>query len=387
MNANITQADALAMDRLIAWVDAIDVPMFLLVPEPGDRLEYAHANGAFGRATGIAPENLVGRTAAEVFPARTAARMDANHRQCLAASGPVSCEECVHLGAHATWWQTTLSKPAGFDNAVILGVAVTITERKARDFAAAEALAALTEKFDDLRLFSTMAAHDARSPLATVSDLIGIVLDGFKDMGDGKPELLRLVSETVREALTQITATLERGRGLRHGPATQARVDLDSLCGDIAAMVDPEMSLTIDTPELTVICDEVVVQIGVRNLMANAARFCRSRIAVEVREGQQPGQLVIDVVDDGPGLPDGTTLGDLTKRGENRDGSHGFGLTSIAHLLGSRGGTLELCATSGHSALSGARFRMILPGRIEAREDGIFAATSAMNAAGTAGAV
>ncbi len=358
------QSDELAMARLLTWVDGIDLPMFVLRTLDNDRLEFVHSNAALGRVTGLTPSVLAGRTAAEVFPARAAARLEGNYRQCLNQTEPVSYEECLLLDGVDTWWETTLSKPAGFSGQVILGVAIAITDRKNREFASAEAMAELTAQFDELRLFSTMAAHDARSPLATVSSLIDLVLDQFEDMGDGKTELLRLCSQTVDEALTQITSTLERGRSMQQGSRPETDIDLGRLCADIAAMVDPEMNMDITIPDLHVHCDEVVVQMGIRNLMSNAARYCRSRISVEASEDRQRGQLIIDVADDGPGLPEGMTLAELTRRGHKRDGSHGFGLASIAQLLGSRGGTFEVVHDVAHAELPGARFRMILPGRI-----------------------
>jgi signal transduction histidine kinase len=129
-------------------------------------------------------------------------------------------------------------------------------------------------------------------------------------------------------------------------------------------MIDPEMRLTIDLPDLVVVCDEVVVQMGVRNLMANAARHCESRIAVDARAAGDGEHLVIDISDDGLGLPEGAVLSDLTRIGAGREGSHGFGLASIAQVLQSRGGTLSIVPADTASALRGARFRMVFPGRI-----------------------
>ncbi|MBL4628222.1 MAG: PAS domain-containing protein [Roseicyclus sp.] len=359
-----TQPDDLAMARLLAWVDGIDLPMFVLSYVAGDRLEFVHANGALARVANVATTLFPGRIAFEIFPARMAERLDNNFRKCLCSDEPYSYEECLMIEGREAWWQTTLSKPCGFDGQVVMGVTIPITDRKAREFAAAEALADLTSRFDELRLFSTMAAHDARSPLATVSSLIDLVLEDFEDMGNGKCELLRLASNTVEEALAQISATLDRARQLQANIDVRKHVDLGRLFGDIAAMVDPEMHLSIELPQAHVECDEVMVQMGVRNLMSNAARFCKQRIVVQVTEDTTRGMLTIEIADDGPGLPQGMTLQDLTQRGEARDGVHGFGLSAIAKLVNSRGGAFEVMENGQASGLPGARFRMVLPGRM-----------------------
>lgn len=358
-----TTADR-AMERLISWTDGVDLPMFVLILLPDDRLEFVHANAALGRVADVPTTLFPGHIATEIFPARLAERLDANYRQCLKTDTPYSYEECIMLEGRETWWQTTLSKPAGFDGKVVLGVTSAITEAKDREFAAAQSLADMTERFDELRLFSTMAAHDARGPLATVSSLIDLVLEDFEDRGDGKTDLLRMASNTVEEALTQITATLERARVLEAGEVVRKPIDLGRLCGDIAAMVDPEMHLAIDVPQTNVECDEVMVQMGVRNLMSNAARFCEHHITVQVAEDRARGMLMIEVADDGPGLPDGMTLHDLTRKGEARKGVHGFGLSAIAKLVHSRGGTFEVVPPDVDEDMPGARFRIALPGKI-----------------------
>ena len=353
-----------AMGQLLRWIDGIDLPMFLMQLMPNGRLEYSHMNAALCRTTDTDAAFFKGKTISEVFPARTAEQLNRNCQDCLNSDMPVSYEECLLIETRETWWQTTLSKPAGFDGRVILGVAVSNTDQKNREFAAAETVSELTARFDELHLFSTMAAHDARSPLATVSSLVDLVLDGFEDMGDGKVELLRLISNTVDEALAQITGTLERSREMSSNVSRRTEVDLVRLTNDIAAMVDPEMALRIEVDAARVECDEVVVQMALRNLMANAARFARGRIAISLKGDASGQRLYIDVADDGPGLPDNTRIQDLCHEGEQREGSHGFGLRSISQLLKSRGGSLELGPSRPEAGLTGALFRVEFPGRI-----------------------
>ncbi len=353
-----------ALEQLVRWIAGIDLPMFILQQCPDGRLEFVHANEALGRVAGVPTSIFPGRSAEEIFPARMAAHLSANYQACLNTDDPVSYEECLMIEGRETWWQTTLSKPDGFSGTVVLGIAVTTTDAKRREFASAEAVAEMAARFDELQLFSTMAAHDARSPLATVSSLVDLILEDFEDMGDGKGELLQLVSKTVDEALTQITDTLERSRNYTGQVSSQTEVDIGRLANDIAAMVDPEMTLDFDVPFAWVECDAVVVQMGLRNLMSNGARFACERVAVRLGEDLARGLLLVDIADDGAGLAPSTRLQDLCDEGARRDGAHGFGLRSVRQLLKSRGGNLELRPPLVHENLSGACFRMELPGRI-----------------------
>ncbi|MEJ6392571.1 ATP-binding protein [Gymnodinialimonas sp. 2305UL16-5] len=353
-----------ALSRLMVWINDIDLPMFVLRRTDDTRLEYVHANGALGRIAGFDSSIMAGETPSNLFNARTAAKLEANYWECLNSDDPVSYEECVIIDGRETWWETTLSKPFGFEGQIVLGLAVSITDRKQKEFANAEMIADLNARLDEIKLFSTMAAHDARSPLATVSALIDLVLDGFSDMGDGKAELLSLCAKTVDEALEQISATLERGRQFKQASTQGDRVDLGRLCADIAAMVDPEMQMDIEIPQQIVECDKVVVQMCIRNLVSNAARYCKSAISIQVTPSARPGMIVMEVSDDGPGVPPGTTVHDLSQAAESRGDGHGFGLKSISNLLSSHGGSIEIMHDPSEGGLHGARFCMTLPGRI-----------------------
>lgn len=363
MDSITSGIDPGALARLKSWADGIDVPMAQIKCVEPDRYEFVSVNPALSSAVKLPPDHFSGRETSALFPPRVAQRLQANLDMCRASETSVSFEECFFLDGMETWWHTTLSKPDGFDGKVILIVMQNISDRKAREFAMAEAIADLTSRFDELRLFSTMAAHDARSPLATVSSLMDLVLEDFMDIGDGKVELLRLCSKTVDNALDQITTTLERGRALKTRQLATSQVNFGRLCEDIATMVDPEMQLEIAAPEVHVECDEVVLQMGLRNLMSNAARFCERRISIEVHPDSDRGTISVDVADDGPGLPSGMTVDDLIRQGESRDGAHGFGLASVAKLLQSRGGSFDLI-THDRAAMSGARFRMTLTGSV-----------------------
>lgn len=358
----VVPTQQMALPHFIKWADGIDLPIFAVVLRPDDRLEFLQVNSALGRVAKTCVSQFPGRAASELFPARVAARLEQNYRSCLQSDAAVSYDQCILLEGRETWWQTTLSQPAGFDGTVVIGISIPITERKEREFAAADTISEMADRFDDLRLFSTMAAHDARSPLATVFSLVDLVRDDFEDMGDGKLELLELASNTVAEALEQIGATLERARTLRTQTKTARKFDLGRVCADIAAMVDPEMTLEINVPHAFIECDDVIVQMCVRNLMTNAARHCDKRIDVTLAKDATPGMVWLEVADDGPGLPEGETLQSLVALGEAREGTHGFGISAISKLVRSRGGTFELLPHDPLAPLTGARFRIALPG-------------------------
>ncbi|MCQ8187059.1 sensor histidine kinase [Streptomyces rugosispiralis] len=94
-------------------------------------------------------------------------------------------------------------------------------------------------------------------------------------------------------------------------------------------------------------------------LLANAVRYARSAVTVSGR--RVPGAVVIDITDDGPGVP-AAFVGELFqpgRRADPDDGHHGagLGLPLARRLARSAGG--EVSYDAGHAP--GARFTVTLP--------------------------
>jgi two-component system, OmpR family, sensor histidine kinase PhoQ len=92
------------------------------------------------------------------------------------------------------------------------------------------------------------------------------------------------------------------------------------------------------------------------NLMDNAAKWARQRVAVRVWRGGD--RLRIHVDDDGPGFTDTQSILQLHVRGDERVPGHGVGLAVVNELVASHQGELKLA----RSDMGGARVDIALPG-------------------------
>jgi two-component system sensor histidine kinase PhoQ len=91
------------------------------------------------------------------------------------------------------------------------------------------------------------------------------------------------------------------------------------------------------------------------NVMDNAAKWARHRIAVKVwRDG---GRLRIRVDDDGAGFSDTQSILQLHVRMDERVPGHGVGLAVVNDLVTSYRGELSLS----RAELGGARLEIVLP--------------------------
>jgi two-component system sensor histidine kinase PhoQ len=98
------------------------------------------------------------------------------------------------------------------------------------------------------------------------------------------------------------------------------------------------------------------------NLIDNACKWCAGEVHVSVRPlsgNKSDGGMILQVADDGPGVPD-DAVDALLERGTRLDEStpgHGIGLAVVKELAESYGGQLAI----GRSELGGAEFRVTIP--------------------------
>ncbi|MGW3653366.1 ATP-binding protein [Streptomyces sp. NPDC000878] len=216
-----------------------------------------------------------------------------------------------------------------------------------------ETLAALETSVERQRRFVADASHELRSPIASLRTQL--------EVGAAHPELLDVdgaVEDTVR--LQRLAADLLLLARLDAGerPA-DARVDLAGL---VREQVEGRAGVTLEAAAGVEVAGSRG-QLGrlVANLLDNAQRHARSAVTVDVRrEGER---AVVEVADDGDGVPEGdrervferfVRLDDARSRD---DGGAGLGLAIARDVAVRHGGTL----TVGEAATGGALFGLRLP--------------------------
>jgi signal transduction histidine kinase len=364
MSAQVATIRKPVAPPLAAFLDSVPLPMCLLRPDPGGMPEFLHGNGALGPQAARLWERTCRADGDPTWLDGPRGRILRAVNASATSRLPVMVDERTERDGQAQWSRTVLTRIEDDGDVLVLAITMPASDDQAAAFETARALTDLSVRFEEFRVFATMAAHDARAPLATVASLLDLVVDDFSDLGNGKAELLHLCRDTVVEAMNQIATTLERARILHAAQGFEQDVDIGRLCADVAGLIDPEGRLDIAMPRGRVVCDPAVLQLVLRNLISNAAGFCRGRIEVHLGADASRGILVLHVADDGPGLPADFDLSRLIRSARERDGAHGFGLASIVQLTRARGGSLRIGAAGWQTDLPGAVFRLELPGRL-----------------------
>ncbi|MER5202291.1 ATP-binding protein [Streptomyces sp. NPDC002825] len=207
---------------------------------------------------------------------------------------------------------------------------------------------------DRQEAFLADAAHDLRTPAASLRTLAETALRGETDSADVHRRTLRLAEGMGR----LVDGLLTRAR-LMSGTAAVARqpLRLDQLVEAVVQESDAEgRRVRVEAEETVVVADPDLVRRAVGNLLDNAlAHGHAPGVPADVlltvgRDG------TLTVEDAGPGLPP-EVAGALFERFRSGAGSTGLGLSIASWVAHAHGGSL----TAGRSAAGGARFVLRLP--------------------------
>jgi signal transduction histidine kinase len=220
-------------------------------------------------------------------------------------------------------------------------------------------LARRDEASDRLRRFTGDAAHELRSPVASIR------IQAEVAVANPDPEL-------AHEVLAEVVHESERLSTLVEGLLTLARSDagelpqaepVDVVTAAYEAMArlgDAGRVVSVSAPSgpCWVSAAPAEIDLVLDNLLRNAARHARAKITVTVLPRAKSVWLVID--DDGHGVAEEhrTRVFDRFYRVQDdrarTSGGSGLGLALVAEVVRRRGGTVEV----GESPEGGARFQV-----------------------------
>lgn len=214
------------------------------------------------------------------------------------------------------------------------------------------------------REFTADAAHELRSPLASLRAQLESALQHPESVDDWRQVVTEAATDVVRLQHLADDLLLLAGHGA--APPVRTPVDLSALAEDLVREHQhlPEsaaLRLRCEAPAPAVLPGNPThLDRLLRNLLTNACRHARTEVTVTVtRSGPD---LLLSVHDDGPGIPpaDRTRVFDrFTRLDEARTratGGAGLGLPIARDLTTSHAGTLTIEDTPTGGALLVARF-------------------------------
>jgi len=210
--------------------------------------------------------------------------------------------------------------------------------------------------------FAGDVAHELRTPMAATM----IHLENALVAEDTSE--VRVTLHSARRSLGRLGRRIEQILAiarLEAGAASHHRVSLDlvtlatEVVEELAPQIDEKdvsISLTHDEPELRVFGHEVALTTMFRNLLENALRHTPDRSRVDIALRRQDGLAIIDICDDGPGIPPDrrdAVFHQFRRSAETKEAGYGLGLGIVQRAVELHSGVIELLeAPSGRGLLA-----------------------------------
>ncbi|MFK0283539.1 sensor histidine kinase [Streptomyces sp. NPDC090499] len=216
-----------------------------------------------------------------------------------------------------------------------------------------------------LRTFAADASHELRTPVASVRGHAELAL---LHPGSVPPEITRALQRIAAESSRMgemvddllLLARLDAGRPLESHPVDLTHLILDAVTDARAA--GPDHRWTLDLPEdpVTVTGDTHRLQQVLANLLANARLHTPAGTKVTVTLETDGARTVLQVHDDGPGIPpdiqpgvfERFTRAEHRRRPDASGGGAGLGLSIVAAVVEAHGGTVTVESAPGSTTFT-----------------------------------
>lgn len=253
----------------------------------------------------------------------------------------------------------------------------TLTEENLRGRDVEVDVLSRLEELDRVRndLVSTVS-HELRTPLTSIKGYLELLQD---QMYDDLSEMQLSMLGTIRRNLDRLTELISNLLALSRAEETTLNnepLDLRGIATEVASDVRVTAAVR-DITVRTVLPSSPVILVGdrsqllraVSNLASNAVKFSRPGGTVELRVTEDEGEGVIEVVDEGIGIPasDLPGLGSRFYRASNAVKAEiagtGLGLRIVQTILDRHEGTLLVESVEGEGTMAVIRLplRRVLP--------------------------
>jgi two-component system OmpR family sensor kinase len=224
--------------------------------------------------------------------------------------------------------------------------------------AASEAMARQSE--ERMRRFVADASHELRTPLTAIR--------GFAELYRQNPEadvIARIEAAAARMGLLVedllLLARMDQQRPLAKKPVDLLSVAVEAVQEARVIAPDREIELDVAGAAYQVLGDEPRLRQVLGNLLSNALVHTPPGTPVEVRLRPEPGHVLLEVADQGPGLTPGQIEHVFDRFYQvdtaRKESGTGLGLAIVSALVQAHGGEVSVSPNPG----AGAVFQVRLP--------------------------
>ena len=339
----------------LSILEHVQVPSFVIELDDDLVPRYRMFNARMLHLTQLSAAQVQGKSALEVFPGAQGERAYRNHMRVITNGTVATVQMQLPVGDRFRHVITTLSpiRDARGKVVQVVGTVDDITDLEN----AQEQQATLHTLAREMEDFVAMAAHDLRTPMRNVKNLVEMLREDFEDMGDGKLDLIDLLGDVAAKAGILINDVLAHARAVNAEPDIE-EFGLSALCDNLVQVLDPFGKHKVHWPDAVLKSDKVALQIALRNLIDNAIKHGgREHLEIELLlDSVRNGQLQFTLRDNGVGFENPGLA--FLDGGQFRIDS-GYGLLGVQRLIEARGG--QICAANRDDG-QGSNIYFSLPG-------------------------
>jgi two-component system sensor histidine kinase KdpD len=228
-------------------------------------------------------------------------------------------------------------------------------------------VAAVRARTEEMRssLLSTVS-HDLRTPLASITGAATALRDDAELTRATHDDLVQSICDEAERLERLVTNLLDMTR-LESGGLYLKRdwIPLDELIGSALTRLERQLAnhwvnvaVPPDLPSIFV--DPVLFEQVLLNLFENACKHTPAGTHIEVRASKLEGTVLIEVADNGPGIPEGSEemlFEKFYRASPTGTLGAGLGLAICRGIVEAHGGSIGALPVAG----GGASFRMVVP--------------------------
>ena len=197
------------------------------------------------------------------------------------------------------------------------------------------------EKFATIGQLSARVAHDLRNPLSVIKNIITLDELNPPKTNEETNKRKKMLSSAVDRMTHQINGVMNM---IKTSPLEIKNISIKTIMesSQDSLIIPKDIQIKIEGSETTFPGDPKLLESVFSNLISNSIHAMNGKGIIRVKQIEEKNQIIIKVIDDGPGIPKKDLSKIFTPLFTTKQRGTGLGLFSCKGIVEQHGGTIEV---------------------------------------------